>query len=152
MSDSSDNESLNYESIAFTPPPPGRVRPTFIMRSPLINVGTLVESYVNVLNPTVASNRADWTLYVSRSERLTDKPTAVPIMAIFNWHNRGPSRQMFHARFDIATGNSALMHCLYHIGQTNNDAKVTIPAYRGYWEPNQFITFSPSGPPYIHEH
>jgi hypothetical protein len=58
---------------------------------------------------------------------------------------------MSFARADIATGDSALMHCLYQIGQTNYDAKVTIPAYRGYWEPNQFMTFSPSGPPYIPE-
>ena len=56
---------------------------------------------------------------------------------------------MSYARSDIATGDSALMHCLYHIGQTNYKARVTIPAYRGYWEPNQFMTFSPSGPPYI---
>ena len=56
---------------------------------------------------------------------------------------------MSHARYDIATGDSALMHCLYQIGQTNFDARVTIPTYRGYWEPNQFVTFSPSGPPYI---
>ena len=119
------------------------------MRSPIINVGTLVESYINVLNPTVYSDRLDWTLHVSRSAERSDKSTAVPINAIFNWHHRGSSHQMSYARSDIATGDSALMHCLYHIGQTNYDARVTIPAYRGYWEPNQFMTFSPSSPPYI---
>jgi hypothetical protein len=149
ISDSSDNESVNYESVQFTPPPSDRVRPAFIMRSPIINVGTLVESYIKVLNPTVYSDRADWAIYVSRSSQLSDKPTAVPIVAIFNWHHRGPSRQMSYARSDIATGDSALMHCLIHIGQTNYDARVNIPAYRGFWEPNQFMTFSPSGPPYI---
>ena len=149
IADSSDNESVNYESVQFTPPPPDRPRPSFIMRSPIINVGILVESNINVLNPTVFSDRLDWTLHVSRSAERSDKPTAVPIVAIFNWHYRGPSRQMSHARSDIATGDSALMHCLYQIGQTNFDARVTIPTYRGYWEPNQFMTFSPSGPPYI---
>ena len=84
--------------------------------------------------------------YMSPDQRRSDKPTAVPIVAIFNWHHRGPSRQMSYARSDIATGDSALMHCLNHIGQTNYDARVTIPAYRGYWESNQFMTFSPPGP------
>ena len=136
ISDSSYNESVNYESVQFTPPPSDRARPSFIMRSPIINVGTLVESYINVLNPTVYSDRLDWTLHVSRSAERSDKPAAVPIVAIFNWHHRGPSRQMSYARSDIATGDSALMHCLCHIGQTNYDARVTIPAYCGYWEPN----------------
>jgi hypothetical protein len=132
--------SLSTTSLSSSPPS-CRARSSFIMRSPLINVGTLVESYINVLNPTVFSDRLDWTLHVSRSAKRSDEPTAVPIVAIFNWHHRGPSCQMFYAPSDIATGDSALMHCLYHIGRTNYDARVTIPAYRGYWEPNHFRTF-----------
>jgi hypothetical protein len=151
ISDSSDTESVNYDTVQFTPPASAGPRFSFIMQSPILNVGILCESYINVLNPTVFSDRLDWTLHVARSAERTDKPTAVPIVAIFNWHYRGPSRQMSFARTDIATGDSALMHCLYQIGQTNYDAKVTIPTYRGYWEPNQFMTFSPSGPPYIPE-
>ena len=151
-SDGSDNESVDYGPVSFTPPAPDRsARPNYIMRSPLLNVATLVQNYINILRPTTRSHRADWTLYVSRSAQLTDKPTAVPIVAIFSWHYRGRSRQLSYARSDIANGESELMHVLYRIGQNNYHARCTIPEYRGYWEPSEFMTFSPSGPPYIPE-
>ena len=137
ISDSSDNESVYYESVSFTPPAADRKARPNVMRSPLINVGTLVENYINLLRPTTRSDRTDWTLYVSRSAQLTDKPTALPIVSIFNWHDRGPARQMSYARSDIANGDSTLMYCLYRI----------VCQYCGYWVPNQFMMFSFSAPP-----
>jgi hypothetical protein len=56
------------------------------MRSDLVNIYRLVQHYINNLRPTTFSDRADWTLHVSRSAQITDKPTAVPIVAIFGWH------------------------------------------------------------------
>ena len=119
------------------------------MRSDLVNIYRLVQSYIHTLRPTTFSDRADWTLYVSRSAQITEKPTAVPIVAIFGWHDRGPGRQMSYARPDIAVGNPDLLHVLYRIGQSQYNARVEVPEYFGYWEPNQFMTFSPTGPDYI---
>ena len=116
------------------------------MRSDLVNIYRLVQHYINTLRPTTFSDRADWTLHVSRSAQITDKPTAVPIVAIYGWHDRGPGRQMSYARPDIAVGNPDLLHVLYCIGQSQYNARVE---YFGYWEPNQFMTFSPTGPAYI---
>ena len=150
ISDSSDNETDAYGSVVFTPPPanrPARAYP--VIRSDLVNISRLVQSYIHTLRPTTFSNRADWTLHVSRSAQLTDKPTVVPIVAIFGRHDRGPSRQMSYARPDIAVGDPELLHVLYRIGQSQYNARVEVPEYFGYWEPNQFMTFSPTGPPYI---
>ena len=67
IADSSDNESVNYESVQFTPPPPDRPRPSFIMRSPIINVGILVESY---MSSTLLSSRTGLTgHYMSPDQR-----------------------------------------------------------------------------------
>jgi hypothetical protein len=150
ISDSSDNESTVHASVVFTPPPPSRADRSYpIMRSDLVNIYRLVQSYIHTLRPTTCSDRADWTVHVSRSAQITDKPTAVPIVAIFGWHDRGPGRQMSYARPDIAVGNPDLLHILYRIGQSQYHARVEVPEYFGYWEPNQFMTFSPTGPHYI---
>ena len=88
------------------------------MRSDHVNISRLVQSYIHTLRPATLSHRADWTLYVSRSAQLRYKPTAVPIVAIFGWHDRGPSRQISYARPDIAVGDPELLHVLYRIGQS----------------------------------
>jgi hypothetical protein len=106
-------------------------------------------TFTPYVRPTTLSDRADWTLHVSRSAQITDKPTAVPIVAIFGWHDRGPGRQMSYARPDIAVGDPDLLHVLYRIGQSQYNVRVDVPEYFGYWEPNQFMTFSPTGPAYI---
>ena len=135
-SDSADNESTAYASVVFTPPPPSRAARSYpIMRSDLVNIYRLVQHYINTLRPTTFSDRADWTLHVSRSAQITDKPTAVPIFAIFGWHDRGPGRQMSHARTDIAVGDPDLLHVLYRIGQSQYHARVEVPEYFGYWSP-----------------
>ena len=56
---------------------------------------------------------------------------------------------MSYARPDIAVGDADLLHVLYRIGQSQYNARVEVPEYFGYWEPNQFMTISPTGPPYI---
>jgi hypothetical protein len=56
---------------------------------------------------------------------------------------------MSYARPDIVVSDPELLHVLYRIGQSQYNARVEVPEYFGYWEPNQFMTFSPTGPPYI---
>ena len=84
-SDSSDDKSVDYGPVSFTHPAPDRsARPNYIMKSNLIAIACLVRNYIHTLRPTNPSNHADWTHYVSRSAQLTDKPNAVPIVAILN--------------------------------------------------------------------
>jgi hypothetical protein len=57
--------------------------------------------------------------------------------------------QLSCARTDITNGSPALIHVVYLLAGTQYNGQYTMPQYRGYWNDDDFMTFSPFGPPYI---
>jgi hypothetical protein len=144
----SESEDDNDDDEAYTPVRfTGNVRLSTTPGFPnSYSTKRLLQEYNDHLITTDEDPR-NWVLFVRRYIQLKDR-TDIPLVAIFGWTTRGPSRSLSNARPDIATGSPSLMHALYLLAVSHFDAKVTIPTYMGYWNPTDFMTFDPVHPNY----
>jgi hypothetical protein len=144
-SDSSDSSDVDYTPVKFTPP---RAKSCAFILTPSIDVARLMKTYLESVRPTDNGDRRDWVQFLSRHATAREKAPPTPILAIYGWLTRGPSCQLSYARTDIANGSPALLHVVYLLAGAQYDGQYTMPQYRGYWNDDDFMTFSPLGPPY----
>jgi hypothetical protein len=108
-----------------------------------------MKTYLETIRPTDNGDRRDWVQFLSRHVTTQEKSPPKPILAILGWLTRSPSRQLSCARIDIANGSPALLHVVYLLAGAQYNGTYTMPQYRGYWNDDDFMTFSPLGRPYI---
>jgi hypothetical protein len=142
LPDSSDSDDVDCTPVKFTPP---RTKSCAFILTPSIDVARLMKTYLESIRPTDNGDRRDWVSHVTTQEK--SPPT--PILAIFGWLTRCQSRQLSCARTDIANRSPALLHVVYLLAGAQYNGQYTMPPYRGYWNDDDFMTFSPLGPPYI---
>jgi hypothetical protein len=66
-----------------------------------------MRTYLESVRPTDNGDRRDWVQFISRHVTKQEKSPPTPILTIFGWLTRGPSRT------DIANGSPALLHVVY---------------------------------------
>jgi hypothetical protein len=139
-SDSSDSSDVDYTPVKFTPP---RAKSCAFILTPSIDVARLMKTYLESVHPTDNGDRSDWVQFLSRHVTTQEKSPPTPILAILGWLTRG--RQLSCARTDIANGSPALLHVVYLLSGAQYNGQYTMPQYRGYWNDDDFMTFSRLG-------
>jgi hypothetical protein len=144
-SDSSDSSDIDFTPVKFTPP---RAKSCAFILTPSIDVARPMKTYLEIVRPTDNGDRRDWVQFLSRHATTQEKSPPTPILAILGWLTRGPSRQLSCARTDISNGSPALLHVMYLLAGAQYNGQYTMPQYRGYWNDDDFMTFTPLGHPY----
>ena len=73
---------------------------------------------------------------------------ATPILTIFGWLDRSPSRIHSRVHPDIRSRSLDLMQVIYTIGRDYLKAIVPTMTSTFYWQPRSFMTFDPVDPEY----
>ena len=75
------------------------------------------------------------TVYVMYLSSMRGTMVMTPILTIFGWLDRSPSRIHSRVRPDIRSGSLDLMHLIYTIGRDYLKAIVPTMTSTSYWQP-----------------
>ena len=144
--------TTSASSYNFTPGPTGEVyvyqpaQAIELRRSHCTAHHRMIKHYKNAINnPGDTGHLTDYVMYLSS---IRGTMIATPILTIFGWLDRSPSRVHSRVRPDIRSGSLDLMHLIYTIGRDYLKAIVPPMTASSYWEPRSFMTFDPVDPEY----
>ena len=142
--------TTSASSYNFTPGPTGEgyvYRPAVAIELTRIQPGhhsRIIKHYnAGVQDSDNTGRLTDYVMYLSS---LRGSMTGTPILTIFGWLDRSPSRIHSRVRPDIRSGSLDLMHVIYTLGRDYLKAIVPAMTAQVHWEPRSFMTFDPVDP------